>query len=84
MEASIVRPRSTGWPDVWDPVALLRLFPSSSRAADVEAFDALVARLTLTLPHAAEGGTETKSGTDGGAGGQTFKAHKPYTLNPEP
>ena len=28
LEARVVRPGSEGWPDAWNPVALLRLFPS--------------------------------------------------------
>jgi hypothetical protein len=61
MEASIVRPRSEGWPDVWNPVALLRLFPSSSHPYQAEAFDRLVARLT---PRAADDETEKETGTE--------------------
>ena len=41
MEARVVRPLAEGWPDAWNPVALLRLFPApSADHPPEEAFDA--------------------------------------------
>ena len=47
MEACIVRPRSEGWPDVWNPVALLCLYPYCEDSFhNNESFDRLSSLLT--------------------------------------
>ena len=52
LDARIVTPSTTGWPDQWNPVALLRLFPNSSAKVPLRdsehAFDALVKQLALS------------------------------------
>ena len=79
MEARVVRPLAEGWPDAWDPVALLRLFPAPSADHPPEeafdAFDKLAARLTpadaaevtttdgASTPAAASTGTGTGGGS---------------------
>ena len=72
MEACLVRPMSDGWPDAWNPVALLRLFPSSADPDAGTAFDKLSEVLTPReddeggLP---EEGDEAETGRQGGGGG---------------
>ena len=79
MEARVVRPLAEGWPDAWNPVALLRLFPAPSADHPPEeafdAFDKLAARLTpadaaevtttdgASTPAAASTGTGTGGGS---------------------
>ena len=71
MEACLVRPMSDGWPDAWNPVALLRLFPSSADPDASSAFDKLSEVLT---PREDDGdvpeeGDEAETGRQGGGGG---------------
>ena len=72
MEACLVSPMSDGWPDAWNPIALLRLFPSTADNEASTAFDKLSDFLTPRedeLPGAEEDGDEATQGVEGRGGG---------------